>query len=207
MVNLADVDNDTGTDLDGDGNDLDPVFTDFTDRPGNASEDPPIVYTVMTADSDIALVDLGAYPSIGAVDEGWYMLFRLGGMPLSWDGNGDAMEQDTNCSARAMRLGFTVGSDGDEETPRDTENHPNDTVGAAVGLCTDFAGLSSQMVAVVVDGADARIDAQDAVRDGFHWDMLSGAEMVEAAKAGGSSSSSGYEKNYGCLVRSAEGQG
>ena len=55
-----------------------------------------------------------------------------------------------------------------------------------------------------IDGGDDDTTADDitfavAIRDAFHWDMLSASEMNDAADAGGAGRPTNYEHNYGAL--------
>ena len=171
VIDLANVD----TDLDGTGDGA-AAFTEV-----DASD--PLAYTAVTSDPSVAHVAIENGDN-NDVANAW------------WDALDDT--DDTDCSAKATRLGFTVGA-ADGNTPADTSGTP-----AAVGLCQDTGDSGFSDLAVVPDGSDAGTDpdltAGDAVPIAFHWDMLSAEEMNVAATAAGESDAEDYEHNFGALT-------
>ena len=199
---------------------------DFTDADGNggaaftdSDDGTELAYTVVTSKVRVASASLASDPitktdgDIASVnvdntvaDEWWDTL-----------GNGDAdaspqREEDTNCSKRAAALGFTAGAPftGTGTPPEGTPLHragrnldaaetPEITAIGATGLCQDFATITGDADEVNGDDAADIIRLQAMIIQAFHWDMLSGAEMVVAAQSGGLSSQSGYAKRFAGL--------
>ena len=90
----------------------------------------------------------------------------LGGVPATAS---DAAQLATRCTAQNAALGLT-GSNRDRTPENDT------------GICQAFASLA--------ETDEATVTAL------FHWDMLTGPEMVAAAEAGGESDPEDYEKRF-----------
>ena len=141
----------------------------------------PIAYTAVTSDPSVADVAIENDDNNDVANAWWDAL----------DGT-----EDTDCSAKATRLGFAVGT---VHTPADASGTP-----AAAGLCQDTGDSGFSDLAVVPDGNDADTDpdltAGDAVPIAFHWDMLSADEMNLAATAADESDAGDYEHNFGALT-------
>ena len=143
----------------------------FTDPDGDA-----LAYTAMTSDPAIADVTLDNTEGTGsaAIATTWW----------------DALDGTTgvDCSKKATRLGFAVG------TTSGNTAATNATAGDAAGLCRDYASLDPD------DTDDTNgLEGQQEVLLAFHWDMLSGDEMVVAARAAGESDPNDYKQNFGGL--------
>ena len=203
-VNLADVN--------GEGVGQPPAFTDFTDRdlPSPSSPD-PVVYTAMTTDAGIARVDLGDYPTDSEVVQIWWD--ALDG--VAGAGATDST-QDRNCSARAMRLGFSLSEKAAEDDDRaihaqripGVTGPPLVAEQPATGYCRGYTEINTDTAFNTFIGGDTTdtedddISFEDAIRDAFHWDMLSAAQMNEVATAAGVGNPRAYEGNYGALTES-----
>ena len=205
-VNLADVN--------GDGPGILPAFDDFEDRDETTPNDPdPIVYTVITTDTEVAKVSfVGEYPTGvvegGEIVEDWWDA-------LDGDAVDDSGSQDTDCDVRAMRLGFSLSEKGDGADADDPPIHvpfiADDATTtevnegqSATGYCRsyDVISLDSDFSTFIDGGDDTEEDDITfavAIRDAFHWDMLSASEMNDAADAGGAGRPTNYEQNYGAL--------
>ena len=122
-----------------------------------------------------------------------------------WDSLGG--ELNTDCRKKAARLGFSLTVDGDD-TDTDPDNAPAvvadqtaiPPVAAsdAAGMCQTFADLSMLDDSETTELNEGEV-AQLLVVQAFHWDMLSGAEMIAAATAGGLSSPSAYGARFADL--------
>ena len=189
IINFADAD---GPDVDGPDDDTDvnadPAFTDVgtADSPTGPDD---LRYTVLTYNYKVAFVELVTEPDDTFLGRWWDSL-----------GNGDAAAQppevDTDCSKRALRLGFTAGT---ALTPAQLalQTAPNPhragraAVGnavaiAATGLCGDYQIASGGGVNLTEDSdltanVNELLSGANAIEQAFHWDMLSGAEMATAA--------------------------
>ena len=154
------------------------------DQPAFAIGSGNLAYTVMTGDTDIATVNgVGLTDGDGGVAAEW------------WDGLGDSPHANADCGDKANRLGF-------EE---DTANAAAETdAGNASGLCQDFDDINGNLhdIDSSVDPQLDALPAQTAIVAAFHWDMLTGDEMFEAAKAGGlaDSDAEDYKSNFGGLT-------
>ena len=187
-VNLSDVN--------GDGTADDPAFA---DPDSTATDNVLLAYTAMTSDADIANVDMGANPG-SAVATAW------------WNGLGDRTGanalDNANCDAKAMRLGFSLTAD--EDDPADgPDNAPakaavGETAAVdAIGFCLDTdEGLTGNLHDAddTVTPTLVALTAVNAIPVAFHWDMLSGPQMVVAARAAGERNAAAYEKLFGDLT-------
>ena len=180
-------------DVDGQGGDA------FTDADGGT-----LAYTAMTSDLEIAF--LTGLNEASTVAEGWWN--ALGNRAGAPDAN-PAVEELNNasCTAKAAILGFSLTANtATDDTPDRPDNAPAVGAGtgddAARGLCRDHSDFQTADVlhaATTGENALAAVTAEDAVIAAFHWDMLSGDEMVVAATAAGENSPSGYEKRFAGL--------
>ena len=192
---LADAD---GPDEDGDGDGSDTADPAFTGPTGV-----DLVYTAVTSDERVADVTLTG--ETDTLTNGWWD--RLG----SVDANGapSQIEEDTDCSKRAAKLGFTAGAGIRGNVPADANPHraglaaTTDPVAAAVpatGLCDDSDNLSTIDDNPRTEAEETDWDAEVAVNNVFHWDMLTGPEMVAVAQAANESVPSAYEEAFGDLT-------
>ena len=178
-IDLTNVDGAADGDGDGDATN-EAAFTD--------DEAPtPLAYTAMTSDPSVA--DVGLEGDSTAIVTVW------------WDGLDGT--DNTNCAKKGMRLGFTPVAAGE------TGNAPADANDAttATGWCGEYAALTgTENFLAAIDSDNPLISIQDAVELAFHWDMLSGAEMVAAAKAAGESNTdaAAYKANFGGLTDEAQ---
>ena len=170
-VDLTDVDDVEGG--------AQPAFTDAEDQAA-------LQYTAMSSAPRVASPSFGTEATgdnPGIVDD-W------------WDALGGA--DNTDCRKKAARLGFSLTFDGDD-TDTDPDNAPavlaDDTqtpivaASEARGLCDNFDDFVDDTDTPNVNEEEV---AQLMVVQAFHWDMLSGAEMIAAATAGGLSNPSAY---------------
>ena len=190
------------------------AFTDVGTADSETTDD-PLAYTVLTSDYKVANVALS----------------NADGAPVTlltswWDslGNGDAgeNEEDTNCSKRAARLGFTAGGPltpeqisamGAADPPQipnphragrngDAEATPSVAVIDATGLCADYTDASGTNL--TDEDADTAVvellTGANAILQAFHWDMLSGRQMIVAAQSGGLSNPGNYAKSFADLT-------
>ena len=181
------------TDVDGDGTADDPAFTDTTDTAGTA--DATLVYTAATYDRDIVSV-AGLGEQTQTATDWWDALGDRADDPAT-DGVDETLN-NADCSAKAMRLGFTVDVG---RTDDDNDNSPADADNAtASGLCLDSGGISSTEIHEATTGANALVAVvanAETIAAAFHWDMLSGPEMVAIARGAGASGN--YAHNFGGL--------
>ena len=164
-----------------------------------------IVYTAATSNERVADVALSGDTT--TVVTAWWD--RLGGVDAAGAPNTNGTDPDTDCSKRAAVLGFTAGA-GIRGTPPSGAN-PNraglaateSPIRAAVqatGFCQDFGDLTTA-------GDDTRtataeetdFNAQQAVIDAFHWDMLTGGEMIAVATSANEGNPNAYGKKFGGL--------
>ena len=137
--------------------------------------------------------------------------FQLGGTAWAVTGNMD-------CSKRAMRLGFDTAELDDQTPPVLVHHrqclmmtrHPMKTKKPRRKVCAESTLLLLRVMPSLLRSHQLRmvppavvITVEDAIRDAFHWDMLSKDEMIEAADAANVSRPSAYGHNYGGLT---EGQ-
>ena len=184
------------TDVNGDETRDDPAFADPDSAPGSPVT---LAYTAMTSDANIANVDLGDSPG-NTVALAWWN--ALG------DRTGANALNNADCSAKAMRLGFSLTADADQpadgpdntpavggESPADATGYCQDTDAPGVGLPDNLHDLDD----TVTPNLDA-VTTTNAITHAFHWDMLSGSEMVTAARAAGERNAAAYEKHFGALT-------
>ena len=143
------------------------------------ADDTVLVYTALTSDVDVGNVTFenDHVATTGPVQVWW-----------------DALDGDnTNCRPKATALGFSLTFDGDD-AGTEPDNAPAQTADAsdATGLCREFAALENAGV-------------RTTVRQAFHWDMLTGPEMVTAATVGGLANPSGYAKRFAALTTAQQG--
>ena len=165
---------------------------DFADVDGEAAfEDTTapseLAYTALTRDSNTVGLAFGS-PAISNSDAG---------VVTAGSTQADEWWDTLDCSKRNNAL-FS-GAD----TRRDSDD--TDTA----GICQDYDQLGDVDIAAtfdldgdgdVDDDTDDTFDAQDLVVHAFHWDMLTGDEMVAAAKAGGLSSTANYKVKFSGLT-------
>ena len=214
---MADVDNDSDADLDGDGSDSDPAYSDYIDRSADELVADPLIYTAMTTDGGVTLVDLDTYPTAAAeggevVSDWWDGLDGVAGNEDQIDSID--VNQNADCDSRAAALGFSLTANDPadnaqdsrpDNAPKATVNDPStdgDETAAAKGLCGDHGTIQS-VIFLAAATPLPEITVQVAIRDAFHWNMLSGAEMVEAANAAGESSPGSYGRAYGDFTSDA----
>ena len=187
-IDLTDVD---GPTVDGNDDANNTNEAAFTDEDVNDT----LAYTAMTSDTDIARVS--GLDELSTVAVLW------------WDALGDRAARGTtvaaldnaDCTQKAMRLGFSLTANTNtEDEPDRPDNAPaTSALVGAEGLCGNFTtDLSGEAVHAVTDDL-AEVGAQAAVVAAFHWDMLSGAEMIVAANAAGEPNPSGYGTHFGGL--------
>ena len=189
------TDADGGTE-DGDGDGTDTNDAAFTDEDAGDT----LVYTAATSNERVADVTLTG-DTTSVVTEWWD---RLGAV----DNAGEPDNPDTDCSKRAAVLGFTAGAGIRGQAPADANPHraglEESSAGAgdavqATGLCSDFlalSGISDNPRTTIVED---NYDADGAIVDAFHWDMLDGPEMEAVADAANEATPSAYKKRFGDL--------
>ena len=147
-----------------------------------------MAFTALTSDRPVGGVSL---PDVSdfTVADAWYNAL---------DGSAD-----TDCSAKAAALGFTVTPANDTTT--NPAHKPKVGQTDATGLCQDTDQSGFDAVEVIPDGnddgAEADLTAGTAVATAFHWNMLIGSEMFTAAKAAGKTDTEAneYKKLFGEL--------
>ena len=184
-----------------------PTLTDaFTDADGDT-----LAYTAATSNERVADVALtGEATDIVTL---WWD--RLGAVVATTGEADTSAVPDTNCSARAAVLGFTAGAGIRGTPPEDANPHraglPETALGEndevdATGLCQDFGQIATGADAgtQVVDNphttaVEDDYDADGAIVDAFHWNMLSGPEMIAVAQTAGESRPTDYGAPFGGL--------
>ena len=107
--------------------------------------------------------------------------------------NNVQQKQNGVCSTRAERIGFSLEANTGTESPDRKDNEPAtfDAAGVvisgseAIGMCQGFVALDDE--------------EDNLVRDAFHWDMLSAAQMEASAAAGELPNPRTYGKTFGGL--------
>ena len=168
---------------------MDDAFSDADDA------DDALQYTAMSSAPRVASPSFAQAATVttpGIVDDWWNAL----------DG-----EDDLDCRKKAGRIGFSLTFDGDDlDTDPDNapavlaapDATPPVTASDATGLCQDFTALA-ELDDDTTQNVDEGDIAQLMVVQAFHWDMLSGAEMVAAATAGGLNNPNAYGKAFADL--------
>ena len=169
-----------------------PVFTDKMSAAtaGDPAVDDPLAFTVMTSNGSRALIALGggspvggaAYSAIAATD---------GGVVSNWwDGLTSAQRQAViGLSDDELDAPGTLDDDDCENEAWCREfDHDDDPETAEID------GVGPYSVDSISD------PAKIIVTQAFHWNMLSGAEMVAAARAGELPRASSYAKTFADLV-------
>ena len=183
-INLANVDNNNGA-----------AFTD--------ADDSTLAYTALTSNVKVATVSLGPSPQNTVATEYYNALGDRADDTTTTAVN--EMLPNASCTAKAAFLGFSlVANTVTTDDPDRKDNEPASSADvAAIGLCLDTTGAEfpDNLLAGVGTGDDAlaAVTTDDAIPVAFHWDMLSGAEMIVAAAAAGESSPSGYAKRFAHL--------
>ena len=191
-VDLADVD----------GNGTDAV----TDA--DTGDDGTLAYTVATSNERVAGVSLATTDTSAIVTNWWD---RLGG--LADDGSGspntNGTDPDTSCTKRANALGFTAGAGIRGDIPDDANPNraglPETSTGAgdavqATGFCQDFTDLTTDGDDPRTEEEETAFDLDGVIIDAFHWDMLTGPEMIAVARAAGEANPSAYGAAFGGLT-------
>ena len=186
-IDLADVNGtDTGTP---------PAFTDFTDTGDPPTADATLVYTAATYDRDI--VSVAGLTVADTTATAWWD--ALGDRADNPDTADDETLDNADCSAKAMRLGFTITPAGDTTTsPAHRAAVGGDTPADATGLCQDSAEIAAIPLHAAVTGGSPEVLADTTtIAVAFHWDMLSGPEMAAVARGAGATGN--YAHNFGGL--------
>ena len=162
---------------------------------GDTVEPVAIAFTAMTSDPKVAMVDFSEDDSISIVTVWWDALD---------DTTADEMvAENVDCRLKSERLGFSLTLDTTDDSIVNPDNAPvnlgaTPPVTAARGLCQDYGALANLNIDSTTDVDEGAI-AQLMVVQAFHWDMLTDAEMVAAATAGGLSNPSGYGARFAAL--------
>ena len=171
-----------------------PVFTDTMPDPNTAGQTirDPLAFTVLTSDPAKAEVELSA--GIGGADADYSTAAATDGGVVSnwWNGLTSAQRQAV--------IGLT-----DDEL--DAPGNVDDDDCENTDWCREFDHDDDpdtediDGVGPYDDGADdISSDAKIIVTQAFHWNMLSGDEMVAAARAGGLDGASTYGRLFADLI-------
>ena len=171
-----------------------PVFTDKMSAAtaGAPAVDDPLAFTVMTSNGSRALIALGGGGGIGGEDYSTTAATDGGVVSNWWDGLTSAQRQAV--------IGLT-----DDELD---DNGANDVDCDNSDWCKEFDHDNDPLTDLILGvgtyggGGNTEIepDSKVIVTQAFHWNMLSGAEMVAAAKAGDLSRYSSYGRLFSDLV-------